>query len=241
MVCIALSVPVGYDRRAKQIIYLSMLLVLKIWEKGGPSKLEIAHDLLLDVKDAVSDLSRFVLLMDFWYPKAPLLRICDEWKALKLICAVRSDTALYDLPPARTGKRGRPRKRGIRLSLTDFNLKPSGLDGYLAGRRPVLTHLFGDSQVTAFVTCPTSGNGTCRLYLSTLSCHEAKQFVSEAVQFCEAEHEEFISLMFYRNRWAIEMALGRNRGNDRNCPRGTIRSARHSDPQTTFFFSMILR
>ena len=70
MVCIALSVPVGRNRKSKQIIYLSVPLILKIWEKGGPSKLEIAHDLLLEVKDAAADLTRFVLLMDSWYPSA---------------------------------------------------------------------------------------------------------------------------------------------------------------------------
>ena len=69
----------------------------------------------------------------------------------------------------------------------------------------MLTNLFGADQVTAFVTSPASGNGSCRLYLSTLSCHEVKELVSEAVRFCEAEHEEFIPLMFYRNRWAIEI------------------------------------
>lgn len=40
---------------------------------------------------------------------------------LELIAAVRSDTILFDLPLAPTGKRGRPRIRGNRLNKATFN------------------------------------------------------------------------------------------------------------------------
>lgn len=87
---------------------------------------------------------KYILLVDSWYTKAPLPKFLSEWPGLRFIGAARSDTALFDLPPKRTGKRGRPRKRGDQLRLPDFPMKACGIDGCLAGRRPVMTRLFGD-------------------------------------------------------------------------------------------------
>lgn len=205
LVCIALAVPVGTDPETGRVRYLSIPLVLQMWLKNGPSKLQIAHDLLLELRDCLQPPGRFMLLADSWYPKAPLLRILDEWAGLEITCAVRCDTALYSLPPKRTGKRGRPRKRGDRLHPDDFAMKPCGLDGYRAGYLPVLTNLFGDRQVTAFVTCRADGTGSRRLYLSTATCHEAKRFAGSAVLFCDEQYQDCLALYFYRIRWMIEV------------------------------------
>lgn len=205
-VCIVLAVPVGIDPSTKQVRYLCIPLLLRMWVKGGPSKLEIAHDLLVELRDSIGAPGSFTLLTDSWYPKAPLLRILSEWKGLGFVGAVRSDTALFDLPPAHTGKRGRPRKRGDRLTLQDFTLKPCGMKDYLAGRRAVLTKLFGDTQVTAFVTCPVRG-GQHRLYLSTMTSHEVRRLLDSELPFCETEHGEFVPLLLYRNRWAVEVSF----------------------------------
>ncbi len=205
LVCIALAVPVGMDTKTSRVRYLCVPLILRMWQKNGPSKLQIAYDLLLELRDPLQTLGSFMVLTDSWYPKAPLLGILDAWAGLEFTCAVRCDTVLYDLPPKRTGKRGRPRKRGDRLHLDDFTMKSSGMQGYLAGYRPVLTKLFGDRQVTAFVTHREDGSGSSRLYLSTLRCHEAKRFAGCAAAFCEETYEEYLPLQFYRSRWMIEV------------------------------------
>lgn len=48
---------------------------------------------------------------------------------------------MYDLPPARTGKRGRPRKYGGRLSPEDICLESPETGDWKIGVRPVLTNL----------------------------------------------------------------------------------------------------
>ena len=203
-VCIVLSVPIAVSSSADQVRYLSIPLLLRLWEKGGPSKLQIAHDLLLELRDVPGSEGNYILLADSWYPKAPLLQILSEWPQLRFIGAVRSDTALFDLPPKRTGKRGRPRKRGERLTLMDIPLKACGIDGYVAGRRAVMTKLFGNRQVTAFVTCP-AGGGSRRLFLSTMTSHDVRQLLDSRLPLLESENGEFLPMLFYRNRWAIEV------------------------------------
>ena len=203
-VCIVLSVPVAVSSTTKQMRYLSIPLLLRLWEKGGPSKLQIAHDLLLELRDTLNSEGNYILLADSWYPKAPLLQILSEWPQLRFIGAVRLDTALFDLPPKRTGQRGRPRKRGEKLALADIPLKACGIDGYVAGRRAVKTKLFGDRQVTAFVTCP-AGGGSRRLFLSTMTSHDVRQILDSRLPLFEAKNGEFLPLLLYRGRWAIEV------------------------------------
>ena len=59
---------------------------------------------------------------------------------------------LYDLPGERTGKRGRPHIHGNRLELSSIALdKPKGADYYM-GCRKVMTNLWKEHAVYAFVT-----------------------------------------------------------------------------------------
>jgi hypothetical protein len=58
---------------------------------------------------------KFILLCDSWYSKGAILNTVKKHDNLELIGAVRSDTEIYDLPPAPTGKRGRPRQKGDKL------------------------------------------------------------------------------------------------------------------------------
>lgn len=52
------------------------------------------------------------LLCDSWYPKGCVANLVDEFHNLNMICNAMVDTVMYNLPPERTGKRGRPRKYG---------------------------------------------------------------------------------------------------------------------------------
>ena len=71
---------------------------------------------------------------------------------LDILCWPRSDTALYDLAPIRTGKLGRPKKRGDHLNLTkDFSLSKK-IGGYFMVYCLVLTNLFGNRKVLAYTT-----------------------------------------------------------------------------------------
>ena len=58
--------------------------------------------------------------------------LVDEYKNPGLIGNARSDSVLYDLPPAPTGKRGRPATHGKRLSIEkDFTLSDENTYGLL--------------------------------------------------------------------------------------------------------------
>ena len=66
-----------------------------------------------------SNKKNVIILCDSWYVKKNLVSIVDEYKNLDLIGNAKSDSNIYDLPPQRTGKKGRPAARGNRLSIWD--------------------------------------------------------------------------------------------------------------------------
>jgi len=85
-----------------------------------------------------------LLLFDSWYAESDLIKVVDEYESLDIICGAGSDSVLYDLPPEKTGRRGRPAKKGKRLSLcNDFELSNEKIGGYYIGVRRVLTNIFG--------------------------------------------------------------------------------------------------
>ena len=76
---------------------------------------------------------------------------------------------MYDLEPARTGRRGRPAKHGKRLSVeADFTLSNEKIGAYYTGVRQVLTNILGNREVLAYVTATEKEHGTKRLFFSTV-------------------------------------------------------------------------
>ena len=63
-----------------------------------------------------------ILLCDSWYPKAEVVALVEQFDDLEMVCNARVDTALYGLPPAKTGKKSRPRKRGTGFSWMKLSL-----------------------------------------------------------------------------------------------------------------------
>ena len=93
----------------------------------------------------------------------------------------RYDSAIYDLPQAPTGKRGRPAKRGKRLSITeDFSLSNEKIGDYYVGVRRVLTNIFGDKCVHAYVTASNKTTETRRIFgLSVPTWYAAKRVLKQ--------------------------------------------------------------
>ena len=58
----------------------------------------------------LSQKKNVIILCDSWYMKQNLVSIVDEYSNLDLIGNVRSDSVIYALAPAPTGKKGRPCK-----------------------------------------------------------------------------------------------------------------------------------
>ena len=146
-----------------------------------------------------------LLLFDSWYAKSPLIERVLQYPHLAIICNVRSDSAMYELPPLPSGKPGRPKKRGKRIHMDDFNLSWD-MDGMKVGHRVVLTHICGNRRIHAYVSCTASGSR--RLFFSTLdpsalhmSCAwQERKILRDA----PAEGMDFYPLKLYKLRWAIE-------------------------------------
>ena len=200
-VSLMLSVPFKAAKR-----YLSFPVAYRMWTKAQ-SKLEMAAELVQSAMSVIGKTRQVILCCDSWYPKGCVKDLVNKFSNLVLICNVRSDTALYELPPARTGKRGRPCVRGKRLSLKDFQFKEVPGCGFLIGCRPVKTMLFGSRTVWALVT--KSGKGNCRLFLCTKDPKELRFDLSLATEkaavYANAD-PDFLPLTIYDLRWNIEVS-----------------------------------
>jgi hypothetical protein len=151
-----------------------------------------------------------ILLCDSWYPKAEVAALVTQHPNLHMICNARIDTVLYDLPPERTGKRGRPKKYGERLSLESIALAEPKTGDWKIGVRQVLTNLWKDRPVYAIVTYPKKGTGSYRLFLCTIDPKE----ISFGLDLCKKanlcsyaeESIAYLPLDLYAFRWNIEVS-----------------------------------
>ena len=206
-VSLMLCVPVWKKNR---IVYLSVPLGYRMWTKEI-SKLELAADMVRAVMPEFEQKHQVLLLFDSWYAKKSLTCLVDEYKNLDIICNARCDSAIYDLPQKITGKRGRPAKRGKRLSLIeDFSLSAEKIGDYYVGVRKVLTNIFGDKCVHAYITANNKTTETRRLFFSTIA--------PEAVRMACAWQEkaplnqtgtdwmQYVPLFVYSFRWKIEIS-----------------------------------
>ena len=206
-VSLMLCVPVWNNDR---IVYLSVPLGYHMWKKKE-SKLALAADMVRKTMPALKQRRNVIILCDSWYVKKDLVCVVEEYPNLDLIGNARSDSALYDLPPAPTGKRGRPAKRGRRLSIDeDFELSAEKVDGFYLAARRVLTNIFGSRQVMAYVTATKKNGGSRRLFFSTV-------FPEQLSVFCAWQEKaplnqtgshwmEYIPFFFYSFRWNIEIS-----------------------------------
>ncbi len=160
-VSLMLCVPVWHQRR---ISYLAVPPGYRMWQKKE-SKLELAAAMVRYVMPEFHAQKNVIILCDNWYVKQNLVSIVEEYDNL-------------DLPPAPTGKKGRPAKHGRRLSIdSDFPLSSEKMGGYYTGCRLVLTNIFGAREVMACVTSSGKENGTKRLFSAPFFLHSFRYSV----------------------------------------------------------------
>ena len=203
-VSIMLSIPV-FDQG--KVRYLSFPIGYRMWTKEQ-SKLAMAADMVREVMEIIGSERNVCLCCDSWYPKAEITELPQQYENLALICNVRHDTVLYALPPAKTGKKGRPKVKGKKLSFDDFTFSPVEGTDYSVGHRQVITNLFGKKPVHAIVT--KSKNGSQRLFICTKDPHQLNfAFDSSALgkaSFFAKAGIDFLPLTIYAMRWSIEVA-----------------------------------
>lgn len=203
-VSIMLCVPV---RNHNHALYLSVPLGYRIWQKKE-SKLKLAASMVRQIMPEFADKKRVVILCDSWYMKQDLISVTEEYPNLDLIGNVRYDSVMYDLPPKPTGRRGRPAKRGRKLSIeTDFTLSNKKVGDYYTGVRRVLTNLFGAREITAYVTAPEKNSKSKRLFFSTVFPDELQDFCVDPPKVSFNQEEEnwsgYMPLFWYSFRWNI--------------------------------------
>lgn len=204
-VSLMLCVPVW---NKDKISYLAIPLGYRMWQKEK-SKLALAAEMMDDIMPCF-DGKQVLMLCDSWYAKEPLLKLVDQYPNLDVVCNARYDSVLYDLAPEPTGKRGRPAKHGERLCLsTDFELSEEKIGGYYTGVRKVLTNLFGEREVLAYVTTADREPGTMRLFFSTIFPHQLQIFCAwqeeEPLNRTGSSGMQYLPLFLYRFRWNIEV------------------------------------
>ena len=204
-VSLMLCVPVWKDSR---VTYLSVPLGYRIWQKKE-TKLQMAASMVRQAMPVFALQKSVLVLCDSWYAKKDLLCIVDEYPNLDIICKARCDSALYGQPPKPTGKRGRPAKRGARLSLgKDFSLSDEKVGAYHIAVRRVLTNLFGQREVLAYVTAVDKTGSSRRLFFSTVFPERLQIFCAwqekEPLNQTGVDRMKYIPLFCYAFRWNIE-------------------------------------
>ena len=191
-----------------KIHYLSLPLGYRMWQKTT-SKLALAAQMVTQVMPELQS-KRTILLCDSWYAKQEVTALVEQFEHLDIVCNVRKDTVLYELPPKPSGKRGRPKKHGERLSLDTISLSEQRIGGYYTGVQMVLSNLFGERNIFAYVTSTEANGGSRRLFLSTITPATLSLFCAwqevEPLNQTGRDWMMYVPLFLYRFRWNIEVS-----------------------------------
>lgn len=186
-VSVMLCIPVWNKNR---ISYLSIPPGYRMWRKDKGSKLEPAASMIRQLMPEFRDKKNVIILCDSWYVKQNLVSIVDEYENPDLIGNAGSDSVIYDLLPAPTGRKGRPPKHGRCLPIyEDFTLSVEKIGDCFTGSRRVLTNIFGAGQVQAYVTAADKEDGTRRLF-SVLFFPPAAELLRLAGKITPEQHRK---------------------------------------------------
>ena len=206
-VSLMLCVPVW---RKQRVVYLAVPLGYRMWNKEV-SKLGLAASMIRQVMPVFLSQRNAIVLCDSWYAKKDLVRVVDEYANLDIICNARYDSVIYDPAPQPTGRKGRPAKHGKRLSPdSDFTLSDEKIGEYHIGERRVLTNLFGQREVLAYVTASGKTQGSRRLFFSTIFPHQMQMFCAwqekAPLNQTGSSRMKFIPMLCYCFRRNIEVS-----------------------------------
>lgn len=200
-VSLAVSIPVIVENSLK---YLTVPIRFRL-RGEDESKLTIASEMIGEAMKALADIPTVILLCDSWYPKGEVLKTVDAYENLELIANVRVDTVLYDLPVL-TGRRGRPAKKGRKLSIyDDFDFTEVGR--YFIAARTVMTNLFKAPIYMTVTSTNLDNHGGYRLFLSTIT-HEKLYAMFSEQQTSNPDSAKLswlLPLQLYFLRWNIEV------------------------------------
>ncbi|ABR48408.1 hypothetical protein Amet_2250 [Alkaliphilus metalliredigens QYMF] len=202
-VSVVLNIPLYYQDKAK---YLSIPIGYRLYSKEQ-NKLEMASQIIKYIMPQL-EMFQVILLCDSWYSKGAILDTVKEFDNLEIVAAVRHDTAMYDLPPASTGGKGRPRKKGRKLNAREFSYSKIG--EYYVAEKKVMANLFEKPIYVTVTTTDIKPFSSIRVFISSINPDEIKTIntaLNTKGALNDQNEDECTSktLTTYRMRWNIEV------------------------------------
>ena len=205
-VALAICVPVIIGNSVK---YLTVPVRFRL-RAEDENKLTIASEMITNAMKILRNISTVILLCDSWYPKGEVMKTVETHENLELIANVRVDTVIFDLPQP-TGKRGRPAKKGKKLSVhDDFDFTEVGK--YFIAARTVITNLFKNPVYMTVTSANLDNLKGYRLFLSTVAPEKLYSMFASHEQTANSENfandstriSWLLPLKLYSLRWNIE-------------------------------------
>lgn len=202
-VSLAMGLPLLIDGCIK---YVNIPIGCKLYDKSK-TKLELASELVEEVAPELKEY-QVIVLCDAWYTKKPFLSRILVFDFIEVIGAARVDTALYELPPPPTGKKGRPRKRGEKIDYKNLSYITEGsAENLLQSTVHCLTNLTEKLVYATYTTTNTDSFSSVRLYISTIPLDTLRSFSTADKNGLNLENKTKLTTVFsvYKMRWPIEV------------------------------------
>ena len=199
-VCLALAIPVIFKGN---IHYIKIPVHYKLYD-SLKSKMELAADMVTGVAPILQDY-QVIVLCDSWYTKTSFIKPIKKLKNVDIIGAVRKDTAIYDLKPEPTGKRGRPKTKGDKLDYRKFSYKQE--NDYFIAHKKVITNLHDEPVFITVTTTDINKFSSVRIYLSTICPKKINSFDNMPSNQNSSNDKSESKTVFniYKMRWNIEV------------------------------------
>ena len=160
--------------------------------------------MIMDVTPALSE-HQVIVTYDSWYTKAPFINSIKKFENINIniICALRSDTAMFDLNIEKTHKRGRPRKRGKRIDYHNLEYKKDCK--FFVAHIKVAVKLIDTSVYITITTKDIVKFTSVRLYISIIDPNQINSFDNISIYDAKQDKPvEKLTYNIYKIRWNIE-------------------------------------
>lgn len=176
---------------------LGIPILSRLARQGGNSGKLVAAKTLLRVIAPLFNGFQTVLLMDSWYMRCTLITYALD-QGLQVIGQVRRDTALFHRPE-RTGKRGRPRKYGDKVS-------PEWIASLPEVRMECL--IYGKTQMvyyrSAIVLARFLKGRAVRIVWSQLEKEDGSRTQTSLILSTDLSLSAARGILNYGRRWSVE-------------------------------------
>lgn len=198
-VSLAIAIPVLVKGNLR---YIKLPLQCKLYDKSK-SKMTIAADIIIGVANELKEY-QVIVVCDSWYTKKPFVTPLVQFDNINVLGAIRSDTAIYNLKPEPTGRRGRPSLKGPRIDYKTLKYKKAG--EYFVTHFKALINLVDEVVYITVTTTDISNFSSARVYISTINPEDIKSFDTLPTRASEKKPTLDKTIYnIYKVRWNIEV------------------------------------